>query len=172
MEPFIGYITLVGFNFAPVGWAFCNGQLLPIAQYPALYSLIGTTYGGDGVNTFALPDLRGRAPIHMGQGGGLSSYVIGEVTGSESVTLNSNQLPSHVHNPLAGAAGTAASPANAIWANTTNGDKIYLTTGTPASVMAGQPFVGGGGNQPHENRQPFLALNYVIALEGIFPTRN
>ncbi len=172
MEPYLGYITLVGFNFAPQGWAFCDGSFLAISENDALFALLGTTYGGDGINTFALPDLRGRVPIHQGQGGGLSPYVLGQRAGTESVTLNLNQVPTHSHSPLAAAAGTTASPGGAIWANSSNGDKIYLSTGTPASSMAGQPFGGGGGGQAHENRQPLLALNYIIALEGIFPSQS
>ena len=130
MEPFIGYITHVGFNFAPVGWAFCDGQLLSIADNKALFSLIGTTYGGDGVSTFALPDLRSRVPVHIGQGPGLSSYVLGQRAGTESTGLTVNQIPAHTHSPLAAVAGTSASPVNAIWANSSNGDKmIYLSSG-------------------------------------------
>ena len=165
-EPFLGSILLFGGNFAPRGWAFCNGQLLPINQNTALFSLLGTTYGGNGQTTFALPDLRGRTPIHFGQGPGLSNYSEGEMGGAESVTLISTQMPAHQHTQPAsnGDEGTNR-PNGAVPAR----GGVY-TPASDGSALA--PTTIAGGNQPHENSAPFLALNYIIALEGIFPSRN
>jgi microcystin-dependent protein len=170
-ESYLGQIMLFAGNFAPVGWAFCNGQLMPINQNQALFAIIGTIYGGDGVTNFALPDLRGRAPIHFGQGQGLQNYDLGEKGGTETVTLNSSEMPAHTHafglgcdtNP----GGTVSSPANAYLCAQDPG--IYSSTSN-AQMSTGvcQP---AGGNQPHENRAPFLAMNYVIATQGIFPSR-
>ena len=169
-DPFIGEIMLVPYNFAPKGWALCNGQILPIAQNTALFSLLGTTYGGNGTTTFALPDLRGRCAISSGQGPGLANYVLGQVSGTENVTLNSNQLPPHGHtvaavddDPSTGIP-TAALPANI--AAKGYSKAAANTTMNPAMIG------GGGGNQPHPNLQPLLVLNYCIALVGIFPSRN
>lgn len=167
--PFIGEIKLFGGNFQPRGFAFCDGRLLAISEYSALFALIGTTYGGNGQTTFALPDLRGRIPINQGTGPGLSTYVIGQSFGSETVTLTSNQMPAHNHVALCSAAPGVANPSNAFWAATT-GVSGY---GTPANAtMNPQSLTVAGGSQPHENRMPLLALNYIIALEGIFPSRN
>lgn len=169
-EPFLGYIALVGFNFAPIGWAFCNGQLLPIAQNEALFSLLGTTYGGDGVTTFALPDLRGRVPIHNGQGPGLSPYVPGQLAGAEQVGLNVNQMASHPHLPQCTTdQGNSTGPGGAVWAGTA-GDNLYAAS-APGIALAPQAIGPAGGGQVHENRQPYLALNYIIALSGLFPTQ-
>ncbi len=173
-DPWIGEIALVAFNFAPQGWAFCNGQLLSIAQNTALFSLLGTTYGGDGQTTFALPNLQSRVPLHFGQGTGLSPYAIGATGGVESVTLQTTQIPAHTHSftPQATtASGGATSPAGALWAESGTGDTIYQK-GTSNAPMAAQTLGNTGGGQAHENRQPFLALNYVIALQGIFPSRS
>jgi microcystin-dependent protein len=173
-DPWLGEIALVAFNFAPVGWAFCNGQIMSIQQNTALFSLLGTTYGGDGVRTFALPDLRSRVPLSFGQGTGLTNYDLGTVGGVEGVTLNSQQMPLHNHSytPQAvAAAGGSVSPANALWAESPDGTALYKTGATNAN-MAPQTIGNAGGNQPHENRQPYLALNYIIALQGIFPSRN
>ena len=173
-DPWLGEIALVAFNFAPVGWAMCNGQIMQISQNTALFSLLGTTYGGDGVRTFALPNLQSRVPLHFGQGTGLSSYVLGQVQGSESVTLLGAQMPSHTHSytPQATTAtGGAASPAGALWASSASLDNIYQK-GASNTAMAPQTVGPTGGGQPHENRQPLLALNFVIALQGIFPSRN
>ena len=170
--PFLGYIAMVGFNFAPRGWAICNGKLLPISQYEALYALIGTTYGGDGVPTFALPDLRSRIPLHFGQGPGLSSYIQGQVGGFETVTLNSNQIPSHPHLPncFAGA-GNSANPAGGLWA-TTGGDTVYELELPPGAAMLPQALAPAGNSLPHSNIQPLQVINFVIALEGVFPSQN
>lgn len=169
--PFIGEIRLAGFNFAPVGWAFCDGSLLSIAENSALFTLIGTTYGGDGRSTFGLPDLRSRVPIHAGNG-----FVQGQNGGSESVSLNGQQVPSHVHSSaqcLSSNGSSSTPPANGIWAVSSRGS-LYATN--PPSVTmggaAGSAFARTGGGQSHENRQPSLAINYIIALEGIFPSQN
>ncbi len=166
--PYIGEIRMVGFNFAPVGWAFCDGQLMDIAQNDTLFNLIGTTYGGDGQTTFALPNLAGRVPIHQGQGPGLSNYVIGQMAGSETVTLATNQIPAHTHVPAANTGtGSQSSPQNALWAASPSGNY----TNPPANIPMRSGLVGSsGGSQPHENMMPFVAINFIISLFGIFPT--
>lgn len=169
--PFVGQIIIFGGNFAIRGYAFCNGQLIAIAQNNALFAILGTTYGGNGQTTFALPNLQGRVPIHFGSGSGLSPYQLGQQGGSESVTLTTPQLPAHTH--------TASLKASTNEATDTEPTNQYLATGnsytgtTNTQLNAGA-IVGGitGGNQPHENRQPLLALNFLIALQGIFPSRN
>jgi microcystin-dependent protein len=164
-NPFIGEIRLFAGNFAPQGWAFCDGSLQAIAQNDVLFALIGTTYGGDGQQTFALPDLRGRVPLH--QGGG---FVIGQLAGTESVTLTAAQLPAHSHSLKASSATGAAVPAGGVLA--ANSVSVY-GTGTPPTSMAPQaisPAIGGG--QPHNNMAPFAAVSYIISLFGIFPTQN
>ena len=171
METFIGQIILVGFNFAPRGFATCDGQLLSIAQNTALFSLLGTTYGGNGQTTFGLPDLRGRVPMHQGQGPGLSSRVLGEVSGSETTTLLATNLPTHTHSLNAySETGNVGSPAGALLANSGSFDTEYRTSGTVVQ-MGGGAIGNAGGSQPFNNMQPFLAINFVIALEGIFPSR-
>jgi microcystin-dependent protein len=170
-EPFIGQLALVPYNFAPRGWAFCNGQLLPINQNQALFSLLGTTFGGDGVTTFALPDLRGRVPISSGQGPGLSNYTLGEMGGLEVVTLTLAQIPAHTHAALCDTAvGSADRPAADLPARNAAGVPQYGQSAN--GVMSTQAIGSAGGGQPHENRQPFLTLNWIIALEGVFPTQN
>jgi len=170
-EPYLGQILMVGFNFAPVGWAMCNGEILPISEYPALFQLIGTTFGGDGINTFALPDLRGRVPIHMGQGLGLSNYVIGQQGGEEEVTLTISQMPAHTHALAAQSAlGSSANPTGGIWASQSRLD-IY-SSASPDTPMGLSTTSAAGGSQPHDNRSPYLVVNYIIALEGVFPTQN
>jgi microcystin-dependent protein len=174
-QPFLGQILLVGFNFAPVGWALCDGQLLPISQNTALFSLLGTQYGGDGRSTFGLPDLRSRVPIGMGQGNGLSPYTIGEMTGVESVTLQPTQMPAHTHLINAtNAAGGVQTPANNFLAAATAGGRpadIY-SAGPSQTTLSPNAVTNAGNNQPHNNIQPVLAMNYIIALQGIFPSRN
>ena len=167
-EPFIAQIMMFGGNFAPRGWALCNGQILSIAQNTALFSLLGTTFGGNGQTTFALPDLRGRVPVHPGQGPGLSSVTLGEVGGVETVTLTQNQIAGHGHGVAAsnGTAG-ASRPANNFLA--AGGSYATATDGT---VMNPGMIQASGGSQPHENRQPYLGVNFIIALQGIFPSRN
>jgi len=170
-DQFLGSITLVGFNFAPVGWAFCNGQLMAINQNQALFALLGTQFGGDGQTTFALPDLRGRVPVHQGQGAGLSNYVMGEVLGSESVTLTTQQIPAHTHTVAPGASSgepTTDRPDGAY--PSANG--YYSSSATSGVTMPAPTVSNVGGNQPHSNIQPVLALNFIIALEGIFPSQN
>jgi microcystin-dependent protein len=166
-NPFLGEIRLVGFNFAPRGWAMCDGQNLAIAQNDALFALLGTTYGGDGVNTFALPDLRSRVPVHMGQGPGLSSYVLGEQSGTESVALNSLQLPLHAHAVASVAGGTGSTASSDLPAS--GGPDLYARTAGGAPSMSAMP---AGGNQPHDNMAPFVVMNFVIALNGVFPSSN
>jgi microcystin-dependent protein len=174
IDQFIGEIDLVPFNFPPRGWAFCDGQLLPINQNQALFSLLGTTYGGDGRTTFALPDLRGRSPVHVGGGAGpgLSPIALGEVGGVEVVTLNTGQIPAHNHMVNVSAAnGTSDNPNNTIPGRNASGVPDY-SSAAPNAQMAPGAIAPTGGNQPHENRSPYLGLNYIIALEGIFPSRN
>ncbi len=169
-EPFLGAISMFCGNFAPRGYALCDGQLLPISQNTALFSLLGTQYGGNGQTTFALPDLRGRAAIGQGQGPGLSSRTIGESLGSESVTLLAAQMPLHGHAQQAsGTAVTAAAgPSGAPGTSATT--QFY--GGPPEVDMAASAITAAGGNQPHPNMAPFQTLNFVIALQGIFPSRN
>jgi len=172
-EPFLGMIIIVPYNFAPRGWAFCSGQILPIAQNTALFSLLGTTYGGNGQTTFALPDLRGRVSMSSGQGPGLSNYSLGEVSGTETVTLISTQIPTHTHPVMASSNDANANRAvNAALASPPS--PIYDSNGPDGRTQMNANMIppSGGGNQPHENRPPYLVLNYCIALEGIFPSRN
>lgn len=169
-SPFIGQITMFGGNFAIRGYAFCSGQLLAIAQNDALFALIGTTYGGDGQTTFALPDLQSRIPVHQGTLAGGSSYVLGQASGTETVTLTQNQMPIHTHTAQGNANdGGQASPANGFWGLSSS--NVYSTT-APAAPMNAAAIGLSGGNQPHENMLPFLCINFLIALEGIFPPRN
>jgi microcystin-dependent protein len=171
-EPFLGEIRLVPFNFAPVGWAMCNGQILAIASNTALFSLLGTTYGGNGVTTFALPDLRSRVPVHEGQGLGLSPYVLGQSGGVESVSLLANQMPEHNHAVNASAnKGNKASPIGSYPASDAAGITAEYN-GSPTGAMNAGMIAMAGGSQPHTNVQPYLTLNFVIALQGIFPSRN
>ncbi len=172
MNPFLAMIMIFAGNFPPQGWAFCDGQLLSIAQNTALFSLLGTTYGGDGQTTFALPDLRGRVPIHMGQGPGLSNYLIGETAGTESITLTINNIPQHNHSLNATSEpGSSSDPTGAYLGNTGALDREYNTSGT--IVQMNSNVVGlKGGSQPFGIVQPFLTLNFVIALQGIYPSRN
>jgi len=167
-QPFLGQIQQFGFNFAPRGWAFCNGQLMSIAQNTALFSLLGTMYGGDGQTTFGIPDMRGRDSLHFGQGPGLSNFAQGEVSGVEGVTLINQQMPMHNHTLNANSgAKLVDKPLN----NSLGGADIY-TAASLDSVMSPGSIGMSGGNQPHENRQPLLVINWCIALEGIYPSRN
>jgi microcystin-dependent protein len=172
-QPFVGQIIAVGFNFAPAGWALCQGQLLPISGNDALFSLIGTTFGGDGQQSFGLPDLRGRAALGMGQGPGLGQYVLGQPGGAESVTLISAQIGSHTHGLSAAATATTSTPASSVVLGTPAAETpIYATGGTGAALTAGAVGPNPGGGQPHENRQPSQTINYIISLFGVFPPRN
>jgi microcystin-dependent protein len=167
-EPFIGQITLFAGDFAPRGWAFCNGQLLPIAQNTALFSILGTTYGGNGQTTFALPDLRGRVPVHPGQGPGLTDRQLGQNGGDEQVALQVDEIPAHAHRVNASTnARNSTSPQERVLAT---GANIYNSS--PNTRMSGNMLRTTGGNQGHRNMQPWLGVNYIIALEGIFPSRN
>ena len=163
-QPYVGEIRMVGFNFAPQGWALCDGSILAISQNDTLFNLIGTTYGGDGVTTFALPDLRGRVPMHSGNG-----HNIGELGGVETVTLTVNQMPGHGHVPQASKAGTATSPVGNVWANSAALQYAAATS----SLVAMNPGVMGsvGGSQSHDNVLPFQAINFVISLFGVFPSQ-
>jgi len=170
-EPFLGEIRVVPYNFAPKGWAFCQGQVLSISQNTALFSLFGTTYGGNGTSTFGVPDLRGRVAVHVGQGQGLSPYDLGQLGGSETVTLNSSQLAPHSHpaNCL-NAAGNQYPPNNFIWAVDAAQNPQYGAT-KAAATMAPNIIGANGNSVAHNNIQPYLTLNYVVALNGIFPQR-
>ncbi len=166
-EPYLGQIMVVAFDFAPRGWAFCNGQLLPINQNQALFSILGTTYGGNGQTTFALPDLRGATAAHVDA---TSAYVLGVKGGKETHALTSAEMPTHTHTARASsAAATSASPTNAAWADTRS-QSLYAATSDTA--MAPGALQAVGGSQPHNNMPPYLVLNVVIALQGIFPSRN
>lgn len=170
-DPFIAEIRLFPFNFAPRGWAFCNGQLLAISQNTALFSLLGTTYGGDGITTFALPNLNGRVPMHPGQGPGLSPHDLGEFGGAETVTLLSSEMPAHTHALTASATDAGErSPAGQQPANELGSINSYAAPGgvTPLAAEAVTPT---GGSQPHNNTQPSLVLAFAIALQGIYPSR-
>jgi microcystin-dependent protein len=163
-NPFVGEIRYVGFNFAPVDWAFCNGQILAISQFETLFNLIGTTYGGDGQTTFALPDLQGRVAIHQGE-----FFVIGEISGTEVVTLLTNEIPSHSHTIGAAAAnGNSPAPGGAVFAESSAGQFAPVASATGAMGSMVSPI---GGNQPHTNLQPYLTLNPIISLFGIFPSQ-
>jgi microcystin-dependent protein len=172
-QPFIGQIIAVGFNFAPVGWALCNGQLLPISEYSALFNLIGTTYGGNGQTTFALPNLQGQGVINQGQGSGLSAYVIGQQGGSEQISLTGSQVGSHSHALMASSqTGSTITPGTtvALAQNAQPAVNAY-STAAPNTSLAPSSIGLTGGGQPHENRQPFLTINYIIALFGIYPSQ-
>jgi microcystin-dependent protein len=164
-SPFIGEIRMFGGNFAPVGWSFCNGAIIPIDQNDALFNLIGTTYGGDGQTTFALPNLQSRIPVHVGPG-----FALGQSGGVESVTLTTSQIPAHSHVPLCNnAAGNSQSPANDFWAQPSTGT-IY-STAAPSLAMAPAAIGSSGGSQPHDNMQPFLVINFILSLFGTFPSQ-
>ena len=163
-QPFIGEIRMFAGNFAPVGWAFCQGQIIPISQNDALFNLIGTTYGGDGQTTFALPNLSSRVPVHVGPG-----FALGQAGGAETVTLTTSQIPAHSHVPQAsGTAAASTSPQGNVWAAAT--DTPYSPS-APASPMSGTAIGSAGGGQPHDNMLPFLVVNFIISLFGVFPSQ-
>jgi microcystin-dependent protein len=169
-DRFLGSIIIVPFNFPPKGFVFCNGQLLAINTNQALFALLGTTYGGDGRTTFALPDLRGRAPIHQGQGPGLQNYSEGQRGGEENVTLSVSQMPNHTHVAMA---STAPANTGAVGGTSWARPRVLLySASAPSTPMSSATLLPAGGNQPHQNLKPFLVLNYAIALQGIFPSRN
>jgi microcystin-dependent protein len=171
-DPFVAEIRIFPFNFAPKGWAWCDGQLLPLSQNTALFSLLGTTYGGNGKSNFALPDLQGRAPMHPGQGPGLSLHDLGETGGSETVSLLESEIPAHAHTMRA-----AVDPANAQIPNPSvtlarsSGGSAYSTTTSGLVPMALETLAPAGGDQPHNNLQPYLTFYFCIALQGVFPPR-
>ncbi|MCB1032391.1 MAG: phage tail protein [Acidobacteria bacterium] len=169
-EPFLAEVRIVGFNFAPRGWAFCDGQILPINQNQSLYSLLGTTYGGDGRTTFALPDLRGRTPIHVGRSDGGQFHELGSKSGEETHTLSANEMPQHDHIAMASSVdGTTPVPTGDVLAQTPS--RIYADPANLVELRAGT-VTNVGGSQAHDNMQPYLALNFCIALQGLFPSRN
>jgi microcystin-dependent protein len=165
-SPFIGEIRMFAGNFAPVGWAFCNGAIIPIDQNDALFNLIGTTYGGDGQTTFALPNLQSRVPIHVGPG-----FALGQSGGTESVTLTTSQIPAHSHVPQSfSALGNLTGPGGGVWALSNSGT-IYADTPPPSISMAATALNSSGGSQPHDNMLPFLVINFILSLFGIFPSQ-
>lgn len=175
MDPFIGEIKIFAGNFAPQGWAFCDGSTLAISSYTALFSLLGTTYGGDGVTNFKLPDLRGRVPVHMGSGPGLSNYVIGQSGGTETVSLTASQLPSHTHTANCASTnnvGNQVSPVGNYWSTDPGGNTGAYNSAANGSQLAQGAIGPAGGGQPHDNLQPFMAVNYIIALNGVYPSRS
>jgi len=172
MDPFVAEIRIFPFNFAPKGWAWCNGQLLPISQNTALFSLLGTTYGGDGKSTFALPNLQGSTPMHPGQGPGLSLHDLGETGGSETVTLLESEIPVHSHTIQASNQdATDQSPVDELYAGGTGGIAMYATPGA-LTQLSPNALAPAGGDQPHNNMQPYLTLYFNIALQGVFPPRS
>jgi microcystin-dependent protein len=173
-DPFVAEIRIFPFNFAPKGWAFCDGQLLPLSQNTALFSLLGTTYGGNGKSNFALPDMQGNAPMHPGQGPGLSLHDLGETGGSETVSLLESEIPAHTHVMRAhnGDPGDAQNPSpNTSLAQSGQGSAYQTNTSANLVAMNGNILVPAGGDQPHNNMQPYLTLNFCIALQGVFPPR-
>ncbi len=172
-DPFVAEIRIFPFNFAPRGWAWCDGQLLPLSQNTALFSLLGTTYGGNGASNFALPDLQGRAPMHPGQGPGLSLHDLGETGGSETVSLLESEIPNHSHIVRASALpGNYPLPQIEVALCKTPGDNVYhLQAGAAGVTMAAQSLPPAGGDQPHNNMMPYLTFYFSIALQGVFPPR-
>lgn len=168
-QPYVGEIRLFAGNFAPAGWAFCDGSIVPISEFETLFNLIGNIYGGDGQNTFALPDLRGRVPVHQGTGPGRPTVIIGQAMGTEVVTLSTAQIPAHRHAVVAtsAAANPAAGPGGLL-ANASAA--MYSTGAVPATPMASGAIANSGGNQPHPNMAPSLGLNFIISFFGIFPS--
>lgn len=164
-QPFVGEIRMFGGNFAPAGWALCNGQLMPISENDVLFNLIGTTYGGDGQSTFGLPDFRGRVPVHMG-----NSFQIGELSGTESVTLTTQQIPVHTHVPQANSASQADSPNGNVWAAASGTTPYDVAPGN--STMNNASIQPAGGGQPHDNMIPYQVVNFIISLYGVYPTQN
>jgi len=162
---------MFGGNFAPQGWAFCNGQLLSIAENSVLFNLLGTTYGGDGVTTFGVPDLQGRFPLNQGQGPGLGNYVIGQKAGQETVAVTTSQLPVHTHQAACSTQGTGPSPALKVWATDPSGNIAPYSTQPPNGQMNAGALSTVGGGQPHDNMHPYLAITFIISLFGIFPSQ-
>ncbi|WP_409267397.1 phage tail protein [Massilia sp. BHUDP2] len=176
MDSYIGEVRIFTGQYAPNGWADCNGQLLSIQQYSTLFAVIGAIYGGDGRTTFALPNLNGRVPLHQGTGNGLTPRVVGQVGGSAAVTLDQTQMPAHVHLPQAlDNQGSTTDPTAAVWAKTPKAGKAKVDTPgyypTPDTAMNAQALGPAGSGQPHNNMQPYLPLRFIISLEGVFPSR-
>jgi microcystin-dependent protein len=172
-DPFVAEIRIYPFNFPPTGWAFCNGQLLPLSQNTALFALLGTTYGGNGQSNFALPDLQGSAPMQPGQGPGLSLHDLGEMGGTEYVTLLESEIPAHTHSVMAqNFPGSTNVATNNNLARGASGLLPFAPAGGGQTTMAPQTFSVAGGSLPHNNMQPYLALNFCIALQGVFPPRS
>lgn len=170
-EPFLAEVRIIGFNFAPRGWAFCDGQILPINQNQSLYSLLGTTYGGDGRTSFALPDLRGRTPIHVGRSNGGIDHRLGQKSGEETHTLSANEMPQHTHTLRASSASAnQGQPTGHVLASSTTPES-YREASALAPMASGS-IANAGGSQAHENMQPYITLNFCIALQGLFPSRN
>jgi microcystin-dependent protein len=170
-NPCLAEIRIFPFNFPPKGWAFCDGQILPLSQNTALFALLGTTYGGDGTSNFALPNLQGNAPMHPGQGPGLSLHVLGETSGSDTVTLLQTEMPAHTHGVQASGASDTTTPVNNAWASGQKGfGSFYAPPGNNVS-MSPAATSAAGGSLPHNNLQPYLTLNFCIALQGVFPPR-
>lgn len=171
-DPFVAEIRIFPFNFAPKGWAWCDGQILPLSQNTALFSLLGTTYGGDGKSNFALPDLMGRAPMHPGQGPGLSLHDLGETGGSETVSLLESETPAHSHQLRANAnLGNSRNPSGNVLARPVGG-LVYQSTASGSTTMAAEAIAPAGGDVPHNNLQPYLTFYFCIALQGVFPPRS
>jgi len=171
MDPFVAEIRIFPFNFAPKGWAFCDGQILPLSQNTALFSLLGTTYGGDGKSNFALPDMQGNAPMHPGQGPGLSLHDLGETGGSETVSLLESEIPSHSHSLMASTQpGEDAQAVTEAFARSV-GANLYQASNAGLVQMSDNALAPAGGDQPHNNMQPYLTLNFCIALQGVYPPR-
>ena len=175
-NPFLAEIRILPTNFAPIGWAFCDGQIMPISQNTALFSLLGTTYGGNGLSTFALPDFQGNAPIHVGgaqPGPGLSLYDLGEIGGTETVSLLQSEMPAHSHNlQAAGTSSTKSTPANNSLTRIGSGATPYKAAGSAQVLMSNNALAPTGGGLPHNNMQPYLTLNFCISLQGVFPQRS
>jgi len=174
-DPYIGEVRIFAFDYAPIGWVFCDGQLLPVAQYQALFAVIGTIYGGDGQNTVGVPNLMGRIPINFGQGTGLSAYAIAQMGGNATVTLTSAQIPNHNHNMVVTLNDATTNNPNGLYPSKHMDDaqgNMYKTNPTLDATFASQALSNAGGNQGHENRQPYLPVNFCLAVEGIFPVRS
>jgi microcystin-dependent protein len=172
-DQFIGEIRATGFNFAPTGWALCNGQVLPISQNTALFSLLGTQFGGNGTSNFALPNLQGNAPMHQGNGAGLSPRTMGEASGETAVTLLASQMPSHTHTAMNAPASNAYAPTNAVFGGGGRGKELaYAPTSGSTAQLNGLAIATAGGNQPHNNLPTYLTVNFIIALQGIYSSRS
>lgn|SRR5262245_4999637 len=172
-DPYVAEIRIVGFNFAPTGWALCDGQLMSISQNTALFSLLGTTYGGDGKTTFGLPNLQGRVPMHQGQGAGLTSRDLGEMGGEPAATLLESELPAHAHSVSANVGGgNQASPVGGVWSSLPGRTPPNLFASSSNTTMSPQAFAKAGGSQPHNNMSPYVVLNFIIATQGVYPARS